>query len=300
MEQKALIDPDEPSRLQRDLLPRVIALIRSERLAPGARLTELWLARRLQVSRTPVRGVLELLARRGILVWQPRRGFALARPIEEHDEVDLPEPSDSVDELCLAIARDRVAGRLPEEVSEADIMRRYSVTRPFLLRVLSRLAELALVERKPGHGWLLSPVFYDPQARAESYVFRGLIEPAGLLQSGFRLPEGWLAGMRRRHEAMMAAPWRETESIALFEMNAAFHEGLAAASGNRYFLIAIQQQTRLRRFSNYDWTHGYERVVASCTEHLEIIDRLERDEREVAAALLRQHLEKASRLAPSI
>ena len=45
-------------------------------------------------------------------------------------------------------------------------------------------------------------------------------------------------------------PWSDTASIALYEMNAAFHEGLAAASGNRYLLVAVQQQNRLRRFSS--------------------------------------------------
>src|SRR3546814_12233276 len=70
--------------------------------------------------------------------------------------------------------------------------------------------------------------------------------------------------------------------------------GLAVASGNRYFANAIQQQNRLRRFSNYDWVYGHERVVVSCSEHLEILDRLEAGERDIAAALLRRHLECAA------
>src|SRR3546814_17878518 len=60
--------------------------------------------------------------------------------------------------------------------------------------------------------------------------------------------------------------------------------GLAVASGNRYFANAIQQQNRLRRFSNYDWVYGHERVVVSCSEHLEILDRLEAGERDLGAA----------------
>src|SRR3546814_3525349 len=88
--------------------------------------------------------------------------------------------------------------------------------------------------------------------------------------------------MRRRHREIRDAPWSETGSIALFETNAAFHEGLAVASGNRYFANAIQQQNRLRRFSNYDWVYGHERVVVSCSEHLEILDRLEAGERDIA------------------
>jgi DNA-binding GntR family transcriptional regulator len=163
-------------------------------------------------------------------------------------------------------------------------------------RVLTRLAEVAAVQRKPGHGWRFHPSISDSEARAESYRFRILIEPAALMEPTFRLDPGWAAEMRRRHEQMLEMPWNETASIALYEMNAAFHEGLASASGNRYFLVAVQQQNRLRRFGNYDWTFGHERVVVNCREHLAILDHLEAGERVDAALLMRQHLESAAKL----
>jgi DNA-binding GntR family transcriptional regulator len=289
-----------PSRLQQDLLPRIIELIRGDGLAAGAHLPEIALAERLQVSRTPVRAALRHMARLGVLEWRPRRGFVLAKPVEAIDTAKLGARPPEMDRVLLAIARDRQAGRLPGEVSEADLIRRYGIARPLLLRVLAKLAEVALVERKPGHGWHFLPTLDDPRARAESYAFRRLIEPAALLEPTFSLDPDWLQEMHRRHEQMLAAPWRETTSIDLFEMNAAFHEGLAAASGNRYLFMAVQQQTRLRRFGNYDWRHGHDRVVVSCTEHLEILKRLEQDDREVAAALMRRHIDGASRLRVSL
>jgi DNA-binding GntR family transcriptional regulator len=69
-----------------------------------------------------------------------------------------------------------------------------------------------------------------------------------------------------------------------------------AGAHNRYLLVAIQQQNRLRRFANYDWTHGHARVVVSCREHLKILDCLDASEREAAAALMRKHLETAAKL----
>jgi DNA-binding GntR family transcriptional regulator len=296
MKQKTRARKPKPSRLQRDLLPRIVDFIRDQALPPGTRLAEIALAEHLQVSRTPVRAALAHLAARGLVERGARRGYFVGKEKAALDAVALDAAPGIADRVFIAIARDRLHGRLPVEVSEADLMRRYSVTRPVLQRVLTKLAEVALAERKPGHGWRFLAAIRDDAARHESYRFRLLIEPAALLEPSFRLDPAWIARMRQRHQAMLKAPWNETLSIALFEMNAEFHEGLVAAAGNRYLLTAIQQQNRLRRFYNYDWVYGHERVVVSCREHLEILDRLEAGEREIAAALLRRHLDQASRL----
>jgi DNA-binding GntR family transcriptional regulator len=288
-----------PTRLQRDLLPRIIDLVRSDGLDVGARLTEADLAERLQVSRTPVRAALQHLARRGLVQARPRRGFVLRKSAEDLSFDEAPAAPDEANELCVEIAGDRLAGRLPLEISESDLMRRYDVTRPFLLKVLTKLAEVALIERKPGRGWLFSQAIDDPKARAESYAFRRLLEPAAILSADFRLDPAFIAEMRERHQAALVAPWRKASSIAFFEMNAAFHEGVAAGANNRYLLLALQQQTRLRRFVNYDWTFGHERVVTSCNEHLQILEQIERGDLDLAAALMRSHIDAANRLAHS-
>jgi DNA-binding GntR family transcriptional regulator len=285
-----------PSRLQRELSAGIMELIHGERLAPGTRLAEVALAERLQVSRTPVRAALKLLATRKLVHAGASRGYFVADGAPAPRRTPRKPAPDDTDRLFLAIARDRRAGRLPDEVSERDLMQRYDATRPIVQRVLTRLAEVAAVQRKPGHGWRFQPIIADAQARDESYRYRMLIEPAGLLEPGFRLDPTWAADIRRRHQDMLAMPWSETVSIALYEMNAAFHEGLAAASGNRYLLVAVQQQNRLRRFANYDWTFGHERVVVNCREHLAILDQLEAGQHEAAAALLRRHLEGAAKL----
>jgi len=285
-----------PSRLHRELSAGILNLIRVEKLAPGTRLAEVALSERLKVSRTPVRAALKLLARRRLVRQGARRGYFVADAIPPAPKAaGRPAPADT-DRLLVAISRDRRSGRLPVDVSERDLMQRYGATRPVVQRVLTTLAEVAAVQRKPGHGWRFQPIIADAQGRHESYRYRILIEPAGLLEAGFQLDPGWAAEMRRRHEDMMAMPWSDTASIALYEMNAAFHEGLAAASGNRFLLVAVQQQNRLRRFANYDWTFGYERVLVTCREHLAILDRLEAGEREAAAELMRSHLEGALRV----
>ena len=100
--------------------------------------------------------------------------------------------------------------------------------------------------------------------------------------------------MRRQHSAFLTRPWEDSLSVAFFETNAAFHEGLALASGNRFFVDAIRRLNRLRRLANYDWAYGPKRVEISCLEHLGILAALEAGDREGAAELMRKHLELAS------
>jgi DNA-binding GntR family transcriptional regulator len=102
--------------------------------------------------------------------------------------------------------------------------------------------------------------------------------------------------MRRLHGETLERPWHGSSSVAFFEMNAAFHEGLAAASGNRFVHAAVRHQNQLRRFSQYDWKFGFERVIVNCHEHLEILGNLARNEREIASLLMRRHLERASQV----
>jgi DNA-binding GntR family transcriptional regulator len=297
MKQKSSPRRFPPTRLHSELQDGILAVITADLLEPGARLGEVALAERLRVSRTPVRAALGHLARRGLVRPGKRGGYFVTEATPAIRKTPpRPAPTDA-DRLFLAIARHRRAGELPEEVSEGDLIRRYDVTRATVQQVLVRLSELAAVQRKPGHGWRFLPAISDPKARAESYRLRQIIEPAALLEPGYRLEPGWIDDMRERHHDMLAAPWSETTSIALYEMNAQFHEGLVAGAHNRYLLVAIQQQNRLRRFANYDWTHGHERVVVSCREHLQILDRLETGKCETAAALMRQHLDTAARLA---
>jgi DNA-binding GntR family transcriptional regulator len=287
--------PLQGSPLQRELAARVVELLREQRLPAGSTVTEIGFAQQLGVSRSPVRAAFGLLRERGVLS-KDDGTWRLTRDSRLLPELDPEVPVADSDRLFVAIARDRLSGALPADISEADLTRRYEVTRPTVLKVLARLAELGQVERKRGHGWSFVPSTFDAQTRAESYRFRLTIEPAALLEPDFRLDPGWLAEMRRRHEAMLKEPWHETTAVALFDLNAEFHEGLAAASGNRFFRMAVVQQNRLRRFVNVNWKHGPERVRTSCLEHLEILARLEAGQRDVAAALMRSHLQAASEL----
>jgi len=284
-----------PTRLQQDLADRIVQLVNEDGLAIGDLLNENSLARRLEVSRTPVRGALQHLENQGIVARRPNRGVELIA-LPQPNRAPPPAAVDEDEEWLVRIARDQRNDALPQEISEVEIMRRYGLNRPTVQRVLARLAELEMVERKPGYGWRFLTGPRDTATHDESYRFRMMVEPMGILEPGFHLEPSWIEHMRRLHNETLERPWTESSSVAFFEMNAAFHEGLAAASGNRFVHAAIRNQNQLRRFSQYDWKFGFERVVVNCREHLEMLDFLDRGEREIASLLMRRHLERASQV----
>jgi len=285
----------QPTRLQQDLADRIVQLVNEDGLAIGDLLNENSLARRLEVSRTPVRGALQHLENQGIVARRPNRGVELIA-LPQPAKAPPPAAIDEDEEWLVRIARDQRNGAFEQDISEVEIMRHYGLNRPTVQRVLSRLADLEMVERKPGYGWRFLTGTRDPATHDESYRFRMMVEPMGILEPGFHLEPSWVEHMRRLHNETLERPWHESSSVAFFEMNAAFHEGLAAASGNRFVHAAIRNQNQLRRFSQYDWKFGFERVVVNCREHLEMLDFLARGEREIASLLMRRHLERASRV----
>lgn len=282
------------TRLQLDLAERIMELIRSDGLGAGARLNESDIARRLNVSRTPVRGALDHLASIGVARRQPNRGIELVDPAPPLPAAAADD--DTIETGMVRLAHDRESGRLGDEVSEQEVMRRYGLSRQPAQQLLRRLAELEMMERKPGYGWRFLAPPRDPRAHSERYRFRLLIEPMSFFEPDFALSGSWIETMRREHRQTLSRPWREGSAVGFFEMNAAFHEGLAAGSGNRFIHSAVKRLNQLRRLSNYDWSFGFERVEVNCLEHLAILDAAEAGDASTASSLMHSHLERASRL----
>jgi DNA-binding GntR family transcriptional regulator len=290
--------PPRASRLQRDAALRIRTLLLQRETPAGAHLPELELSRALSISRTPVKAALGLLADEGIVEYHPGRGFFLRRPLSEADRAPQTQHEDAAEALSVAIARDRLRGTLADDMSEADLMRRYGVTRAVVTRVLRQLAEAGLVVRRRGHGWSFLPALTDARGMREAYRFRMIVEPAGLLEPGFRMDPAWMKSIRARHEQLLGPGKDQFSAVRFFEMNAEFHEGLARASGNAFLHKAVVQQNELRRFINYDWTYGADRVEVSVREHLAILDAIESGALDWAAAQLRRHIEQAGDVGP--
>lgn len=282
------LDSDTPA-LHRSLARDMLLRWQSQGAVPGARLSRLALAKELGVSRTPVAGAMTLLESLGV-VESDGRTLLLRNPGLDPARLGGEGAPDATDALIMRLARDRRLGELEEEVSERQLQTRYALGRAVVSDAMRRLAELGAVTRNRGHGWRFAPGYASPEDRAASYRFRLLLEPAAIMEAGFVLPPGWAKDMRDRHEAFLSRDWGGTDPVAFFETNAAFHLGLAEASGNRFIAQAIEQQNQLRRFSNYDWQRGQERVRVSASEHLGILDALAAGDRAEAAERMHRHL----------
>jgi DNA-binding GntR family transcriptional regulator len=78
-------------------------------LAPGAGLDETELARRFQVSRTPVREAIRQLAASGLVEARPHRGAVVARPDTER-LIGMFEAMAELEALCAGLAAERMNG----------------------------------------------------------------------------------------------------------------------------------------------------------------------------------------------
>jgi DNA-binding GntR family transcriptional regulator len=286
----------DATSLQIELARQIVNLAESEAWNAGERIPELRLARRLNVSRSPIRGALLFLKDRGVIEPCDSGGFALARTIDGGSGAMAIIPPSEAEELFGRVMADRAKGVLAQEVSEAELSERYRVSRGLMRKILLRFAHDGLIRRLRGHGWRFVDTLDDEQAVDESYEFRIAVECAGLRARKFRADPGRLAVLRRSHASIME---RRPETIAReewFDINAAFHETLAEWSGNRFILQSVRQQNSLRRMQEYaEFSHlESSRIAQSCREHLAVLDAIEQNDLVFAEALLRRHLSRAA------
>lgn len=285
----------ELTPLQIRVAREILAFARRDNLKAGAHLVESLLAEQIGTSRSPVNAALRHLAGQGFLSHDPNRGFFLNKDAVEFSELARQLSSVADDPLYLRIADDRLAQRLPDVVTESDLMRQYNVARSPLRKTLSRIQQEGWVEKSVGHGWEFQPLIDSPQAYEESYVFRAAIEPTGLMSPTFTVDAEEFAALSRQQSFIAARGWQTMTPTELFESNSQFHETLAKWSGNRFILQAVRRTDQLRRLVEYRQARSRSPRQTQAQEHLGILDAIEAADHLKAASLMRAHLEGARR-----
>lgn len=286
------------NRLQQEIARRICGMIVDDRLVPGGSLNVSQISKALNVSRTPVTAALNLMADHGLADRKGARGFCVAAWDRRRQAFVKSLLSAEDVNLYVRIAEDRVSGDLPDEVSEAFLLRRYGVERAALLGTLKELESDGLCQSKPGRGWTFEPSLNSPRAYQESYNFRKLLFSRCFFEPTYRFDKASADECRRRHDELRATAKVTPRAIA--QCNAEFYETLAAMSGNRFILHAARSQNRIRRFLEYayNWQDDPARLDVVHQSHMRILDLIEAGEVEAASRAVWLYLDEAAKVKP--
>lgn len=277
---------------------KIVQLIQAEGWPAGTHLPAQGLADRLRVSRSPVNEALQLLAEKGLLRREHNRGYFLAqaaREVPTEFAQALAREAGQGDAQAGAaayfrIAEDRLQGRLPDSISEAALKLRYGLSPRQLKAVLHRIAQEGWAERNPAYGWTFSPMLTTPDSLLQSYRLRLALEPAALLEPGYRLDPQVLARCRAAELQLLEGGIETATADQLHDRGVLFHESLVEASGNVFFVDTIRRVNRMRRLLSYRSMRDRQRYEEHCRQHLEILELLEQGRHEDASAAMRRHL----------
>ena len=273
---------------------QVLDLIRQEGLAVGAHLPAQWLADQLKVSRTPINEALAFLHDKGILLREKNRGYFVAKAVDAADpavrkKLGLAQ-ADATSQAYFAMADDLLKGELPETVSEVLLRSRYELTAAQLQAVLHRIAQEGWAQKKPGYGWAFSAMLTTPDSLLQSYRLRMALEPAALLEPGYRLDPRVIEQCRAAEQHLLDGGIDTDTPDQLHERGVRFHESLVEASGNPFFIDTIRRVNRVRRLISYRSMQDRQRYKEHCHQHLHLLELLENGRHAEAADTMREHL----------
>ncbi len=275
---------------QQKALREIVGYVRRERLPVGTHLPEWKLAGLTGTSRSPVRVALERLVESKVVRYDRNRGYSVLAPAERLDE--MVEVTNSADDpLYLRLADARLAGDLPETVTEADVTRLIRISRAEARRVLTRAQAEGWVEKEAGYGWRFLPMIDSLEAYDDMYALRIAIEPAGILSPKFKPDLQLLAELRAEQQGVLDGVVQT--ATERFESNARFHEAIIGWSGNRLALQTLRRFDQLRRLAEYRQAGQDLPRLALAREHLEILAAIEQGDNLIAASLMKHHLSGA-------
>ena len=281
-----------------ELARQILDILCREEATSGFHIREQWLADSLGVSRSPVRSALKHLEQLNVVRSAQNQGYFLEIEAKPEDIRQIALPESEIEQVYRLIASERFANLIGEQVSVAELVRRYGRGRTFILKVLARMQEDGLIERTAGHGWIFGPALNDEAAYRESCDYRLLVEPAALMEEGFHVPKATVEYLRRSHQEIVNGGAMTAPTTHLFDTDAAFHMTLAKACRNRFLAQGIRQQTRLRRLSEFAKYVSRERLQQSFLEHLDILDAIAGGDQQGAAARMTAHLRKSNENLP--
>lgn len=281
------------SALTERLSQKIIGLIATGNIAPGAHLSVPKLAEIFDVSRSPVREALVYLEQKGVLQQRLNRGFFVKEDYapQQSDEPEAIENSDLPEYYQLA--EDWLQDNIEAEVTELFLMKRYDMTKSQLSTVLARGISEGWVERKQGYGWRFLPVAKTKAALEHIFSFRMVIEPMAILEPTFNAPQDKIDEIRRELEMLLESGIERLSPKQLQLAGYRFHETVIGFSNNPFFEISLRNVNRMRKLMDYRIMDDRSRYYSEVKDHMRILAMIEAGQRIEASYTMKQHLSVA-------
>ncbi|WP_316201281.1 MULTISPECIES: GntR family transcriptional regulator [unclassified Bradyrhizobium] len=270
----------------------ILAFARREGMKAGDRLIEQRLADALDVSRAPIRLGLKALEAAGLARGEPHRGFVLTQnPTSGAARPTLAAVS-RAEQAYADIAADVLDRRIEADVTEAELMRRYELSRTELQRLLDRIAAEGWIARLPGYGWRFAETLSSPEAQDQAAAFRAVIEPAAILQPGFGLQQDVIAKLRQHQQRVLGGELDKMTIGEVYQSGCEFHEEIARGARNPFFVESLRRVNSIRRLFAYRSFADRDGMRRHVEEHLRLLNLLEAGRNQDAAELMRSHLQR--------
>ena len=150
-----------------------------------------------------------------------------------------------------------------------------------------------MVSQLPGRSWAFQPIIDSPRSVEESFDFRLTLERQGILAPGFTLDPKRAGLLRNQMEAAAEAADDRITPSGFRRIDTDFHGLIAESSGNRFVRGALLAHHRLRQVGQKGVSTPGFRMKQAMTEHLEILDSLERNQFDLAADQMVVHLRRS-------
>lgn len=283
-----------------ELAQKILNLAIERGMPLGERLPEQALATACNVSRTPIRKALQILADRNLVKPNGNAGYTLAADPLTIARLDVVGPDEAESDLHNAILRDLAAGRIADVQTVANLQRRYGCSRQAVQNALMKLSDDNLAERGGGQQWLLKQFAVSADAAARSYEFRLTLEPLALTLPEFRRDQAAVLSLRQSMMLLKGMDEAAFDRHLFDRTDFDFHMLVARSCGNPFVAETLADHQRRRRVVPLSTHLNTYRLIQSNLEHLQILEQIERGQMELAANLMRVHLQLSLTLKPRV
>ncbi len=174
-----------------------------------------------------------------------------------------------------------------ERIVEGALAERLGASRTPLREALNRLVAENYVVFRPGVGFFCRDL--DPKEIFDLYELRLIIEAAAADLACTRASDVEIAELIARHRSWTTG-YAECTSRELVANDEAFHEDIAALSGNRELVLRLRNINGRIRFVR--WIDADAHLATTRGEHATLLDALSRRDKEACRNTLFTHIAK--------